>query len=479
MKQLNQLIDGIVRRVNANLREYDFNTGHFVHSATDPDKMLEYCASYEATSKSPLQLNFRESNIAGSYFLGKCRVNRSVVYKSDVRGDELNKKGNPAIHSKRVTLDEDEIITINNSFLFKILIHSKSYNPETPEEFFIKNTVAAHYSTIHGSTLEGCYLGAFATVDRTALHACIVGGFSYVQAGELYHREITPGTVWVENENFSFRYTYPKKILDRYIALDEAFQPTGVLYEFAEERKTDLERVPEQITPDAFDVSSPCAINRFAVIKGKTEIGKRVSICQRAYIENAEIGDGSTVQENAYIINSKLSNFNITAHGGKVIHCVLGMHVFTGMNCFLNGKENAGIVIGEGSIIMPHTIIDPVRPIEIPADRLVWGFIGTQEDVKTNSISLTELKEAKKISMGKMVFEGNGGAFVKALRNRIELALESKGASDAEGTVPDRIQDSQNTSVLIIQPYGIGPKVGIYPTIKIENQSDINWLMNN
>lgn len=471
MKQLNQLIDGISKRVDVNLSEHDFNTDHFVHSLADPDKFTEHCASYEATSQIPHLLNFHQCNIAGSYFLGKCRVDKSVVYKSDVRGDELKKKGDSAIHSSNVTLSDDEIITISNSFLFKILIHSKSYNPETPEEFFIRNTVAAHYAIIHGSTLEGCYIGAFSTVDRTVLHACLVGEFSYVQADDLYHRKIKRGTVWIDNQHYSFRYTHPKKILDRYISLGKAFQPTGLLYEFNEKRKNELEWAPQKTTQDSFETHPPSAINRFAVIKGKTELGNRVSICQRAFIEHAEIGDDSTAQENSYIINSKLSKFNIIAHGGKVVHSILGMHVFTGMNSFLNGKENAGIVIGEGCIIMPHTIIDPKQPVEIPAGRLIWGFIESQEDVKTHSMSLSELTQCngvKKISMGNMIFEGQGDAFVGDLKSRIVQALESKQSANGKKATSDRIQDSKNTSIFIIQPYETGPKTGIYPTIKLE-----------
>lgn len=450
--------------MNVNLSEHDFNTDHFVHSLTDPDKLLEHCASYEATPQASHLMNFHECNIAGSYFLGNCRVDKSVVYKSDVRGDELKKKGDSAIHSKAVTLSDDEFITITNSFLYKTLIHSKSYNPETPEEFFIKNTAAAHYTTIHGSTLEGCYIGAFATVDRTSLHACLVGEFSYLQSDDLFHREIERGTIWVDNENYSFRYTYPQKILDRYISLNKDFQPTGLLYEFTEKRKADLERVPQK-TKQALETQSPSALNRFAVIKGKNKIGKRVSICQRAFIENAEIADNSTVQENSYIINSKLSDFNIIAHGGKVINATLGTHVFTGMNSFINGNENSGIIIGDGCIIMPHTIIDPKQAVEIPAGRLIWGFIGSQEDVEMQSISLNELARVngeKQLHIGNMVFEGQGAAFVDCLRGRINQTPESIG------TRSDRLQNSKNTSVFIIQPYGSGPKTGIYPTIKIE-----------
>jgi len=459
LEQLNQLIDGISRRVSLNLTEFDFDTEHFVHSVADQDKLIEYCASYDATSQTPFRLNFHECNIAGSYFLGNCRVDKSVVYKSDIRGDELKRKGDSAIYSE-YTLSDDEIISITNSFLFKTLIHGKSYNPETPEEFFIRNTAAAHYATIHGSTLEGCYIGAFATVDRTSLHACLVGEFSYIQATELFHKELKRGTVWFENEHYSFRYTFPETILDRYISHGKDCQPTGVLYEFTEKLKIELEKMPPQIENIPVDKNHPYFINHFAVIKGDTEIGKGVSICQRAFVENAEIGDNSTALENSCIINSKLSNHNIITHGGKVVHAILGKNVFTGMNSFLNGKEDTDISIGDGCIIMPHTIIDPVESIKIPSDQLIWGFISTQEDVATHSVSLKELNETKKITMGNMIFEGKGHAFVDALKQRIDIITKDR--------VNMSLQDLDNTSVFVIQPYGTGPKTGIYPTLKIE-----------
>lgn len=468
LKQLNQLVDGIAGRVNVGLNGHAFNTDHLVHWLASRTRPLECCASYEATSKSPILLKFHECNIAGSHFLGRCRVDRSVVYKSDVRGEELKRKGDPVNHSKTDALSNDEIITISNSFLFKTLIHSRSCNPETPEELFIRNTIAAPYATLYGSTLEGCYVGAFATVDRTALHSCLVGEFSYIQVGHLDQKEIERGTVWAEDEHYSFRYTYAKEILDRYISLDEAFQPTGALYAFAEERKPDLERNPEQVTDGASGAPSPPVLSRFAVVKGKMMIGRRVSICERAFVENSVLADGAMARENTFIINSRLSGLNISDHGSKVVWSTLGERVFTGINAFLNGKENAKIVVGEGCIIMPHTIIDPEQPIEIPGGRLVWGFIGSAEDVDAHSISLAELSEAKKISMGGMVFEGKGADFVAALKHRIHMIFESNGAFRGSGTALDPIQDPGNTQVFTIQPYGTGPKTGLYPTIKIE-----------
>ncbi len=468
MKQLLQLIDRIISRVNVNLREFDYDVQPFINASTNLAKMLNYYASYAVTSKHPLRLQFSNSNIAASYFLGKCTVNRSVVYKSDVRGDELKRKGETIYCTKELPLVEDEVITIRDSFLFRTLIHSKSHNLETPEEFFIRNTVAGHFSNIHGSTMEGCYLGVFATVDHMSLHSCIVGEFSYVQAEELFHRAIRPGTIWIANDEYSFQYIYPEDVLKRYVALDASYRPVGLLIDFVESRKTDFERLFEQLNMEAMDTPQSSTVNRFALIKGKTRIGKNVLICQRAYLENAEMGVGSNAQENTYIINSKLSGYNVTAHGAKIIHCTLGTHIFVAFNCFLNGKTAAPIEIGRNCIIMPHTIIDANEPIAIPENHLVWGFIGSQEDLRNNSIALDDLEKSSELNLGNMTFHGDGQAFVKAFRERFEHILELNGAYYAKGKNRGHAQSDQSASFNMIQPYRTGVNRGIYPTITIE-----------
>ena len=153
MKQLKQLNDRIISRVNCSLSEFDFNTENFVTDALEHDKMLEFYAFYGITSHHPIYFNFKNSNIAGSYFLGKCYVGRSTIYKSDVRGDELKRKGDHIPCAKNIPLVEDEIITIRDSLLYKTLVHSNSHNLESPEQFSIHNTISAHYVNIHGTTL--------------------------------------------------------------------------------------------------------------------------------------------------------------------------------------------------------------------------------------------------------------------------------------------------------------------------------------
>ena len=129
-------------------------------------------------------------------------MDNSVLYKSDIRGDELKSKGDLLSHDGlEIPLYENETIRILNCFLLKTLVHSSSHDPERPENYYIRNTVSMHAANIHGSQMEGCFLGPFSTVDLTSLHDCVIGTFSYVQAGELSHRFIEPGTVWVKAGN--------------------------------------------------------------------------------------------------------------------------------------------------------------------------------------------------------------------------------------------------------------------------------------
>jgi len=50
MDQLTLLNDRIIRRVNINLSEFDFDTEGFVKDALDHEKMLKFYAFYGITS---------------------------------------------------------------------------------------------------------------------------------------------------------------------------------------------------------------------------------------------------------------------------------------------------------------------------------------------------------------------------------------------------------------------------------------------
>jgi carbonic anhydrase/acetyltransferase-like protein (isoleucine patch superfamily) len=468
MDQLKQLNDRIVSRVNLNLVEFDFHTDKFVEDTMDYEKMLKFYAFYGITSRHPIYFHFRNSNIAGSYFLGKCYVGRSAIYKSDIRGDELKRKGDIVQCAKKIPLVTDEVIIIRDSLLYKTLVHSNSHNPETPEEFVIRNTISAHYANIHGSTVVGCFIGAFSTVDLMNLHSCIVGEFSYVQAGEIFFRNIHPGTIWVRNPNFSFKYVFDKKIIDKYIGANSSHQPRGIIYDFVKKREERFEQLFDVVDIAPINAPKSSAINRYSVVKGKLNIGENVLVAQRAFLDNAEMGDGSNAQENSYIINSRLVGNNVTAHGGKIINSEIGYETFVGFNSFLNGKENAKITIGGSCIVMPHTIIDSDESIDIPNNHLVWGFIGSKDDVENQSISFDDFEEIRDTcTIGKMTFTGKSSVFLNAFNKRIQQILLLNGALYKDNINRGHAQDDQDISFNTIQPYRTGKNAGIYPSIRI------------
>lgn len=469
MEKVKSLNGRISSRVNANLSEFEFDTSTFINQAIEYDKLSKFYCFYGITSEHPIYFNFKHASMAGSYFLGKCYVNQSIVYKSDIRGDELKREGDIVDKKNPIPLIEDEIIVINNSLLYKTLVHSNSHNLETPEQFTIRNTVSTHYANIHGSTMEGCFLGAFSTVDLMNLHSCIIGEFAYVQASEFFHRWIGPGVIHVESDDFNFHYRHDKKVIDKYIGVNEDFQPRGVIYKFVAEREPEYERLFKVVNLPPVDAPETSAVNRYAVIKGDTRIGENVLIAQRAYLEDAWMGSGANAQENTYIISSRLNGMNVTAHGGKIIHADMGQKTFVGFNSFLYGKENARLTVGKDCIVMPHTIIDIDTPLEIPDNCAVWGYIACEADLETNIIDIDDLKKIDgDVEMGSMKFSGRGDIFVDGFRDRIEHILELNGAYyDHEEDLKGHAQDDKQIAFNTLQPYRDGENEGLYPSIRI------------
>ena len=469
MENVKLLIERITNRVNANLREFQFDTRNFVDNTIEFDKLAKFYCFYGITSQHPIFFHFKNSSMAGSYFLGKANVKQSCIYKSDVRGDELKRKGDILDKNNPLPLVDDEIFVIHGSLLYKTLVHSKSHNPETPEEFTIRNTISAHYANIHGATTVGSFLGPFATVDMMNLHSCILGEFCYIQAGEFFHRKIDPGVIWIENGAFKFKYKHEKSVLDKYIGVNESFQPRGLIYEFVSEKEADYERLFEVVDLEPYKAPASSAVNRYAVIKPKTEVGENVLISQRAYVENSRMGDGSNAQENTFIINSHLQGMCITAHGGKIINATIGLKTFVGFNSFLRGTEEARLEVGKGCIIMPHTIIDITEPLTIPRNHIVWGYISCSNDLAKNSIGIDEIMGVRGTeTIGGMIFTGSGQAFVEAFISRIEHILEANGAyCNYDGELSGHAQDDQQIAFNTLQPYRTGENAGIYPAIKI------------
>lgn len=471
MKALEKLFDRIVQRVNINLRELEFDVNPFLKDLIPFGQLVKFYAFYGVTPHHPLDFQFRNSSLAGSYFLGKCRVMNSILYKSDVRGDELKKEKDVFRYTEyEIPMSEDERIEIDDSFLIKTLVHNFSHDPETLEKFFISNTVSMHYANIHGSPTDGSYLGPFATVDLTTMNDCVIGAFSYVQAGEIGHLDIPPGTVWVRSPgNFNFLYRYPQDQLANYIYFVKGKPPQGVFIDFVEDRKEAFQRVFESVNIEpSTSVPKSASLDRFAVIKPKTHISDNVLVAQRAYLQNSWMGKGANAQENCYIINSRLEGFNVTAHGAKIIEADLNQNVFVGFNSFLRGRPDCRLTIGKESVIMPHTIIDIKQPLSIPAGSLVWGLIRDEADLADNSITLKEFAGINgKFNKGKMFFEGNGAVFTASFRDRIHHILEANGAFYDTRKNRGHAQKNQNISFNTIQPYPEGEQEGVYPTIII------------
>jgi carbonic anhydrase/acetyltransferase-like protein (isoleucine patch superfamily) len=472
MKELKKLMVRIMQRVNINLRELDYDVTPLMHNLIPLGQMVKFYAFYGITPHHPLSFEFQHSSLAGSYFLGKCRTANSILYKTDIRGDELQKKGQVFKFSDfNIRLTKDEIIDIEDSFLIKNLVHSYSHDPESHERFFITNTVSTHYANIHGSPIDGSFLGPFSTVDLTTMYDCVVGAYSYIQAGEIGHLKTDPGTVWVGvRGEFNFLYKYPLNRLQKYICFTAGKKPRGVFMDFVEARKEDFQRVFEVVNlkrpagiPDA------ASLDRFAVIKPKTQIGDNVLVAQRAYIENSWLGKGANAQENCYIINSRLEGYNVTAHGAKIIEADLGGNVFVGFNSFLQGQPNCRLTIGKDSIIMPHTIIDINKPLTIPDGHIVWGLVTNQTELEVNSLTLEAFSKINgRLFKGDMIFEGDGASFVSAFKKRIHHILEDNGAFFNGKNNKGHAQKNQNISFNTIQPYPDGPLAGLYPTIIIQ-----------
>ena len=472
MKELKKLLGRIIQRININLRELDYDVSPFIKNLVSLNQMVKFYAFYGITPHHPLDFQFRHSSLAGSYFLGKIRTRNSILYKSDIRGDELKHRGDVFRYQKfEIPVSRDEGIDIEDSFLVKTLIHNFSHDPETLEKFFIRDTLATHYANIHGSPSDGCFLGPFATVDLTTMRDCVIGTFSYVQAGEIGHLNVGPGTVWVRDPGeFNFLYRHALRNLNPYINFGAGRQPQGLLFDFVEDRKEDFRRVFDVVKLDPpVLVPQNASLDRFAVIRPKIHLSENVLVAQRAYLQNTWLGKGANAQENCYIINSRLEGFNVTAHGAKIIEADLGKNIFIGFNSFLRGRAKSRLTLGDESIIMPHTIIDIKKPLNIPPGHLVWGLITNPQELETNSIALKDFSKIKEgLTKGNMSFEGNGAGFVSAFRDRIHHILEANGAFFNGKKNRGHAQKNQNISFNTIQPYADGELKGLFPTIIIQ-----------
>lgn len=474
MLELEQIFKRIIQRVNINLRNLKFDVSPYVTGHVELQQMSKFYAFYGLAADIPIDLKFIHSSLAGSYFLGKCQVQYSLLYKTDIRGDELKRKG-ATVHFDNYSIDlvQDELIDVYASVLVKTLVHNYSHDPASPARFFIKNSLSLDYANIHGSPTDGCFLSPFATIDLTTMRNCVIGAYSYVQAGEISHLNVQPGTIWVNSPGqFNFLYQYPLERLQHYINQDPGGRPQGLLVDFIDERKQSFDRVFDtSYYEQTVEVPVTASLDHYAVVLGDTTICENVLIAQRAYLENCYMGDGANAQENCYVINSTLQGCDVMAHGAKVIETELEKTVFVGFNSFLYGKPKCRITVGTGSIVMPHTIIDCEEPLEIAPNTVVWGLITNKEELAMNSLPLEELREVhSSIQKGNMHFEGQGAAFVEGFKHRISHILEANGAfyHEHNNNVKGHAQNNCKLSLNNIQPFLYGEKEGVYPDITIK-----------
>lgn len=471
MKRIDRLINHIISRVNVNLRPVDKDVEPLVRRVVSVEKMVKYYAYYALSIGHPWYFSFKESNLSGSYFLGRCEVDRSIIHMSDIRGDELKPKGTVLdFDGIETELYQDETIQIINSCLVRTLVHNNSKNPEIPEYFRIQNTVALPYANIHGTTTEGVCLGAFSTADLSVMRNCVLGDYAYVQAEDLSRTVIEPGRVWIKNGDvFEFDYMFPAGVVEEYVSLTPEGKPSGKFVSFLKDRRSDFLPVYDSLAVETpVPMPDSAFVSRYCVLKGDCSIGDNSLVAQRAYVEDTDMGAGSNAQENSFIVKSRFAGLDVIAHGGKVVHTELGEKVFVGFNSFLHGGQGCEITVGAGSIIMPHTIIDADEPIDIGDEVLVWGHVTCQEDLVFQSVPLAELAERRAFCMGSLSFKGSGAAFVEAFRHRIEHILEENGARfDGSEQTKGHAQKTQRVSYNLFQPYLGGEEEGMFPGIVV------------
>jgi len=146
--------------------------------------------------------------------------------------------------------------------------------------------------------------------------------------------------------------------------------------------------------------------------------------------------------------------------------------VFVGFNSFLRGRADAPLSVGEGSIIMPHTIIDldaaSEGPLEIPPGHLVWGYVTNQESLSQHSVALDKLSAADgEFTLGDMRFRGSGAAFVQGFQHRIESILRDNGAYFDGEQNRGHAQKEQHISFNIFHPHLLGQREGLFPATDI------------
>ena len=69
MRALERLFDRIVQRANINLRELEYDVNPFIQRLVPFIQYGKFYAFYGVSPNHPLDLQFKHSSLAGSYFL--------------------------------------------------------------------------------------------------------------------------------------------------------------------------------------------------------------------------------------------------------------------------------------------------------------------------------------------------------------------------------------------------------------------------
>ena len=472
MKHLEQLLKHIEMRCRIASPIIKETFWQNLHDHTPLEKLASIPALYAFTGDHPVGLHVKHSCISGSFLLGNVNISRSIVYKSDIRGDEFKKAGDAVtIFDDAVMLHEDEAAKIRDSILLNVLVHNHSHDPTLLEDFSIKNSAAYEHANIHGSPINGVVMMPFSTIDLTSATHSIIGAYSYVQTGELRDTIVDSGAIIIRfNDDFNFYYLFPYHVVEKYLGKPENFYQNGVFSNFVKEKEAELEDIIINGGRMRLEsVPSSSHVSYYSYIHGENTIGENVFVSQNAYLDNAYLGKGANVQENCFIVNSTLKGFNATAHGAKIINAEIGTNCFSGFNSFIRGSEKGKITTGSGCIIMPHTIIDAVEPIEIPDRSIVWGFIEKQADLSETSITVDELRKNGEFGKNRNVeFEGDGYLFSETLENRVKHILESNGAFYDGKKNMGHAQLSRDMAASRLNAYPSGPNKGLFPNILID-----------
>ena len=67
--------------------------------------------------------------------------------------------------------------------------------------------------------------------------------------------------------------------------------PCGIICNFVTEREKEFERPFDVVDFAPIDAPTTLAVHRYAVVKGNPTIANNVLIAQRAFLENATMGD--------------------------------------------------------------------------------------------------------------------------------------------------------------------------------------------